>query len=372
MSAFVPFVDLKPLVHAVRAEALEDFASILTSAEFVQGEKVARFESLLAQALDANHVVACSSGSDALVLALRALGVKRGMKIAIPNMTFWATYEAVIHTGATPVLIDIDPDDLHMSLDEFQRAHTRFHLDGAIFVHLFGWTSARLFDFRAFCKDRTIFLLEDGAQAFGVKREGRSVFADAEVATLSFYPAKVLGGAMDGGAVVTDSPGTRERLASLRNHGRTRHYSFADVGYNARMSALQGAYLSRVLPLAPEILHSRRRAVHCYRELLHGAPGVRVHAPPHGVEENGYLNILTLENPDRVARRLEQDRIGFARTYPEPIHEQPPAKGALRVGELSESRAFCRRVLNLPVFFGIEPEQCERAAASLLCALHEV
>ena len=144
--------------------------------------------------------------------------------MAIPNLTFWATFEAVVNVGATPVLLDIDPIDLQMDLGEFLRAHHSRRFDAVILAHLFGWCSAKLDEFRGICRDKRITLIEDGAQAFGVKFDGQSVFADADVATLSFHPAKLIGGIGDGGAVLTRSDRIAQRVSALANHGRTGHY----------------------------------------------------------------------------------------------------------------------------------------------------
>src|SRR5262249_688455 len=147
------------------------------------------------------RAVSCANGTDALRIALQAAGVRAGMKVALPNLTFWATFEAAAQLGAVPVLVDVDPEDLQLSLEELRAAHDVHRFDAAILVHLYGWASARVREIRAFCKDRGVALVEDAAQAFGVEAFGRPLLEEAEIAALSFYPAKVLGGAMDGGAI---------------------------------------------------------------------------------------------------------------------------------------------------------------------------
>src|SRR5262249_9901474 len=189
----------------VRAQVARAVTGCLDRCEFVGGPRVSALEKKLASVLGVPNVVSCANGTDALIVGLQALGVKRGSKVALPNLTFWATFEAVVALGATPVLIDVDPDDLQMSLAALKSAHDAHRFDTAMLVHLYGWASAQLKEIRAFCKERNIALLEDGAQCFGVEAFGRPVLADATVATLSFYPAKVVGGAMDGGAVTMQS-----------------------------------------------------------------------------------------------------------------------------------------------------------------------
>src|SRR5690606_4433992 len=140
----VPFIDLNRSVREIRAAVLADWERCLDQCEFVGGPTVQKLERGLEEKLGVTSFVTCHSGTDAIVLGLQALGVKAGMRVAVPNMTFWAPYEAVAQIGAEPVLIDIDPDDLQMCVDEFKMAHRKFRLDACVFVHLFGWTSLRL------------------------------------------------------------------------------------------------------------------------------------------------------------------------------------------------------------------------------------
>lgn len=369
----VPFIDLSRIVARVRNDVLTDWADCLEKCEFVGGPRVAAVERKLATTLGAPKVVSCANGTDALVVGLAAMGVGRGSKVALPNLTFWATFEAIVQLGATPVLVDVDPDDLQLSLDQLRSAHEIHRFDAAILVHLFGWTSARLGEIRAFCTERGVALLEDGAQAFGVDVGGEPVLSKAEVATLSFYPAKVVGGAMDGGAI-TMQTGEREALVrSLCNHGRSDHYSYAHVGWNSRMGGVQAAFLSRVLDELPAILESRRKAAAFYRARLAGDGRVKVHGPPPGVVENGYLNVVTVagKRSADLVDALKKAGVGAARTYPETMDIQAPVakSGAILHGDLTVSKRFCESVVNLPLFYGIREDECETSARALLSAI---
>lgn len=369
----VPFIDLSRVVQRVRADVLPAWAECLDRCDFVGGPRVAAVEKKLGSILGVPRAVACSNGTDALIVGLQALGVTRGSKVALPNLTFWATFEAVAQLGATPVLVDIDPDDLQMSLAELRSAHDAHRFDAAMLVHLYGWASAQLREIRAFCEEREIGLLEDGAQCFGVEAFGEPVLAKATIATLSFYPAKVIGGAMDGGALTMQSPEHEAFIRSMCNHGRSAHYSYARVGWNSRMGGLQAAFLSAMLDLAREIVDQRRAAAAWYRERLEAMRGVRVYGPPPGVEENGYLNVLTVDGRggEEIVRHLEAAGVGAARTYPETMDAQPPARqiGAILHGDLSRSRRFCESVVNLPLFYGIREDEREAALAALSAAL---
>ncbi len=369
----VPFIDLSRLVSRVREDVLPAWTECLDKCEFVGGPRVATVEKKLVNILGVPHAVSCANGTDALLVALQAMGVKRGSKVALPNLTFWATFEAVAQLGATPVLVDIDPDDLQLSLDQLRAAHDQHRFDAALLVHLYGWTSGRLLEIRALCKDRNIALVEDGAQCFGVQAFGKPVLADAEIATLSFYPAKVVGGAMDGGAITMRTKESEDFVRSICNHGRSDHYSYAHVGWNSRMGGVQAAFLSRVLDEVPGILESRRKAAELYRARLRGERSVKVYGPPEGVIENGYLNVLTVEgkNGQEIVDKLRAAGIGAARTYPETMDMQPPAKsvGAIAFGDLKHSRRFCSSVVNLPLFYGIREDECDEAVAALRAAI---
>jgi len=366
----VPFIDLSRLVAKVKADVLPEWADCLDKTELVGGPRVAALEKKLAAATGAPRVVSCANGTDALLVGLQALGVGPGKKVALPNLTFWATFEAIAQLGATPVLVDVDPDDLQLSLEQLRAAHEVYRFDAAILVHLFGWASARIGEIRVFCRERGIALLEDGAQCFGVETCGEPILGRADVATLSFYPAKVVGGAMDGGAITMQTAEHEKLLRSLCNHGRAEHYSYAHVGWNSRMGGLQAAFLLRVLDEVPAILASRRKAAAFYRaRLTH--PRIKLYGPPAGIVENGYLNVLTVEGKRgvEVVDALKRAGIGAARTYPETMDVQPPAKGAIVFGDLAVSKRFCESVVNLPLFYGIRDDECEAAAAALLGAI---
>ena len=368
----VPFIDLKRLTSRVRNDVLDAWTACLDNTEFVGGPRVTAVEKELERVLGAPKVVSCANGTDALIVALQASGIRNGMKVALPNLTFWATFEAIVQLGATPVLVDISIDDLQIDCDQLKLAHEAHRFDAVLMPHLYGWCSARLREIRAFCKERAVTLIEDGAQCFGVDVGGMPILAEAAWSTMSFYPAKVVGGAMDGGAIAMQTEEQALLVRSLCNHGRSAHYSYAHAGWNSRMGGLQGAFLLRVLQEVPAILESRRGAAAYYRKRLAGEKGIRVWAPPAGVTENGYLNVLTVEGRggQEIVDALKKVGVGAARTYPETIDSQEPTKksGAIVFGDLRHSRSFCEKVVNLPLFFGIREDECEESVRALLGA----
>ena len=367
----VPFIDLKRIVTPIREEILKDWTDCLDNTEFVGGPGVQNLEKKLEAYLETTHVVACANGTDALVIGLQALGIGHGSKVAVPNMTFWAPYEAIVQVGATPVLVDISPRDLQMDFEEFKRGHEKFKYDAAILVHLFGWTSEHLDEYRTYCRTHNIRLLEDGAQSFGVKKNGRHVYSDAEISTISFYPAKVLGAAGDAGAIMTPDPKLAEKIRALCNHGRAGHYTYDYVGWNSRLSGLQARFLSRMLDRIDGMLESRVAAEAFYQDYF--ARFTRdcvVHKAPAGVTSNGYLCVLESKHftGDDLSAALRDKGIGSARTYPQTLDEQPPAKNALRTSNLEHSKRFSIMVINLPLFAGITQDECKASADALAAA----
>ncbi|MEO1370738.1 MAG: DegT/DnrJ/EryC1/StrS family aminotransferase, partial [Acidobacteriota bacterium] len=327
-------------------------ARVAAHTQFVGGPEAARLEENLSERCGGLHAVGCANGTDALQLALRAAGVGAGDTVLIPDATFWATFEAVVNCGARVVTVDIDLDDLQMDFELFERAVEEHAPKAAILVHLYGWGSARLGDFRRLCRDKGIPLVEDAAQAYGTRYLGRSIFEGAYLATLSFYPAKVLGSCGDAGAVLAETEDLAATVRQLGNHGRTSHYEHGLIGWNSRMGGYDAAFLNLSLEYVDARLDSRRSLAARYLERL-AELGVPTVSEPEGFVGNGYLNVCLpeLEERGRLADALAAREIGSGRVYPGAMSKQPGAGEALlaRVGG-ERADALCRRVLNLPLF----------------------
>lgn len=368
----VPFIDLGRSIQKVRTQILQDWERCLDQCEFVGGPTVKKLEAELAKTLECQNFVTCHSGTDAIVLGLQALGVTPGQRVAVPNMTFWAPYEAIVQIGAVPVLVDSDPTDLQMSFEEFCKGHEQFQFDAAIFVHLFGWTSGKLRQFREYCQKKNIKLVEDGAQSFGVRSEGEAVYANADVATISFYPAKVLGAAGDAGGVAVRDPKVADMVRTLGNHGRAGHYTYDYVGWNSRMGGLQATFLYHMLQQSDEMIASRMKAFRFYQSFLADHQDVLTfHQAPQGVEGNGYLTVITCKQhvADKVVQAMNAKGVSCGRTYPQTLDMQPPAAHTMKTSDLKHSRLFSQSVINLPLFAGITENECEYAAKTLIQVL---
>lgn len=349
----VPFIDLKRFEEGFLSRWSSKVAEMSAKAQFIGGNEITRLEKRVAEYAQVTQVVSCANGTDAIQLALRAIGVGSGDLVLVQNMTFWSTFEAVINVSASPVTVDIDLSDGGIDIDAFEQAVIKFKPKAAVIAHIYGWASAKLEEIRAFSKAQGVMLIEDGAQCFGTQFKGESIYKNALISTTSFYPAKVLGGAGDGGAVLTNDFALAETVRQLGNHGRTTHYGYGAVGWNSRLDSLQAAFLNISLDYLPQRLASRREAVDYYNNTLPKL-GVKQIKAPSMYLENGYCNVCFLEDDDQKTRleaALKEGEIGFGNIYPGAMSEQLGAKEFLHahVGEYNAQR-LCRSVLNLPLF----------------------
>jgi UDP-2-acetamido-2-deoxy-ribo-hexuluronate aminotransferase len=349
----VPFIDLKRFEPGLLETIVEKFSGMVSSAQFIGGGEVTDLERRLEKKLNVDYAVTCANGTDALQLALRAVGVGEGDKVLVPNLTFWATFEAVVNVGAKPITVDADFKDGGVSYEAFEQAIHEIRPKAALIAHLYGWGSSRLHDIRELCLKNGVMLVEDGAQSFGVRYKGESIYTGALISTTSFYPAKVLGGAGDGGAVFTSEIKLAEKVRMLSNHGRTEHYGYGDVGWNSRLDSLQAAFINLSLNHIADRIASRKTAVDFYsRELQFSS--LQLMSPPDGYEENGYCNVCLIQDADlkkNLEKRLKEEGIGYANIYPSVMSRQLGAAQFLE-GHFGgdDAENICNSVLNLPLF----------------------
>ncbi len=349
----IPFIDIKRIETGFMKDWLLRVSEISEQAAFISGDTVRDMERQLADFVQVKNVISCGNGTDALQLALRASGVGPGDKVLLPDMTFWATFEAIVNVGAAPVTVDIDPNDGGIDLESFRLAIKTEKPKVALIAHLYGWGTGDLDLLRTYCKEESVILVEDGAQCFGSEWQSEPIYKGAHISTTSFYPAKVLGAAGDGGAIFTQDDNLAEKVRCLANHGRSSHYGYKDVGWNSRMDALQCAYVTLALQKLEMRIASRLDSATYYRKNLSHA-GVTVLDVPAGYKENGYCNVLTVEDPDlkiKIEDRLKECGISFGNIYPGSMSSQPPAK-TFSAGHYGghEADAFASKVLNLPLF----------------------
>ncbi len=347
----VPFFD--PVrEQAEQLEALRAaFERVLASGMFILGPEVEAFERELAEWLGVRHVVGLSSGTDALLVGLMALGVGPGDEVVTTPFTFFATAGAVVRLGARPVFADIDPDTFQLD-PAAAAAAVGTRTRALIPVHLFG----------APCLvprvPEGVAVLEDAAQAIGAAPLG------GIAGTLSFFPAKNLGALGDGGALYTDDDALAERVRVLRVHGAKPKYHHHLVGGNFRLDALQAAFLRVKLPSLRRAIEARRQHAAIYREVLWDVPEVRL--PPDVAGHTYNQFVVRARDRDGLRRFLSERGLATAVYYPEPLHLQPCfADLGYRPGSLPHAEQACREVLALPVAPALTDAEILRVAEAI-------
>src|SRR5437763_11526596 len=270
---------------------IERLQHVAASGRYVLGPEVEAFEREFAAYCGARHCIGVANGTDAITIALRALGVRPGDEVVVPSFTFYASVEAAVHAGATPVFCDIDPVTFCVTRETLEAAVTD-RTRAIVAVDLFGWLPP-LDELR----DLGLPILEDAAQAHGALRDGRRSGTFGDAATFSFFPSKNLGALGDGGAIVTDSDEVADTARRLRFHGSTDKVTYTEVGYNSRLDELQAGVLRELLPDLDDWNAARRRAARAYEDRgLADVPGIEL---PHFEHEREHVfHLYVVRHPD--------------------------------------------------------------------------
>jgi dTDP-4-amino-4,6-dideoxygalactose transaminase len=373
-------LDLKRQYRPLHAELLEAMGHVLETQQFILGGPVAAFERAAAERLGVAHAIGCSSGTDALWLALAAAGIGPGMAVITTPFSFFASVSSILRAGATALLADIDPTTFNLDavavekvLDGPQGASVR----GLLPVHLYGQAA----DFTAFArlgKERGLKLIEDAAQAWGAQWQGVKAGAMGDAAAFSFYPTKNLSAAGDAGMVSTNSDELAERARMLRQHGMRRRYYHDEIGWNTRMDGFQGAILNVKLKYIAGWNEARRTVARRYHALFHAA-GLAESGlyPAHGVvlphEVPGsrhvwHQYVIRTRRRDALREFLSLRGIGSEIYYPVPLHLQEALKGlGYGAGSFPEAERAAHEVLALPIF----PELREDEQQTVVKAIGE-
>lgn len=357
----VPFITLNRFEPGFKEEFLKGVESLVNNTQFVGGPIVGELEKNLAHKVGVKYAIGCANGTDAIQIALRAVGVKKNDIVLVPDMTFWATFEAVVNVGANPATVDVNKEYLHWDLETFKSAVEKFKPKAAIMVHLYGWASPHTLEIRAYAKEKGVLLIEDGAQCFGTKVNGKSILADALISTTSFYPAKVLGASGDAGAIFTNDETLNDVARKLINHGRTDHYSHGYIGWNSRIGAYESLFLNMSLNHIDKRIETRMNAVEFYEKNLQGLP-LKVVRAKDNISENGYCNVCLIDPSLRPAliESLKKAGVGYGTIYPGAMSLQSGALEHL-AGKIDFGNAhyISQAVLNLPCFAYITTEELE-------------
>jgi dTDP-4-amino-4,6-dideoxygalactose transaminase len=365
----IPLVDLAAQHAEVAVEVAVGWQEILDHTDFVGGPRVVAFESEYADFIGTSHCVGVGNGTDAIEIALRALGVGSGDECIVPANTFIATAEAVSRAGAVPVFVDCADDDTYL-IDAAAAAAAVTHRTRAILpVHLYGQAAA--VELLVPIAERAgARIVEDAAQSQGARRNGARAGSLGDAAATSFYPGKNLGAYGDAGAVLTDSAEVAARMRMIRDHGSPRKYEHEILGFNSRLDAIQAVVLSAKLRRLDKWNEGRRAAAARYDELLAEIPGVTLPRILGGNEHVWHLYVVRVPDRDRVVKELLAAGVGTGIHYPVPVHltgayaKLGYAEGAFPVAERAS-----REILSLPLFAEITPDQQERVTSALRAAV---
>ena len=360
----VPLLDLAAQYAAIGAEIRTAVEKVLASQQFILGREGAALEQEIAQLCGAVHGVGVASGTDALILALRACGIEAGDEVLIPPFTFVATGSAVSALGAQPVFVDIRPDTYNIDPSDLARRVTP-RTRAIIAVHLYGLASD-MDPILNFARAHNFRVIEDNAQSIGANYKGRRTGSMGDAACMSFYPTKNLGAYGDAGMVVTHSGEMAARLKSLRNHGQSSKYVSSEPGWNSRLDEIQAAILRVKLRHLPEWQRARQAHAAEYTKLLLGIPGVAPPFIPEGYEHVFHQYTIRVERRDALVQILNERKIGSAVYYPVPLHLQPLyASLGHKAGDFPHAEHAALEVLSLPMFPELRSEQIARVAEAV-------
>ena len=337
---------------------------VVRSQQFVLGKKGEALEEEVARLCGVTHGVGVASGTDALILALRACGARAGDEVVVPPFTFVATGSAVSALGAKPVFADISPGTFNIDPAEVRRRITP-RTRAIIVVHLYG-LAADMDPILACARERNIPVIEDNAQAIGAVYKDRRTGSLGDVACLSFYPTKNLGAYGDAGMLVTNSREMNGRLRTLRNHGQTAKYVSAEPGWNSRLDELQAAILRVKLRHLPEWQRARQAHAAEYTRLLQAIPQVSAPTVPFGCEHVFHQYTIRTKRRDDLQQFLAERKIGSTVYYPVPLHLQPLYSSLGHTeGDFPAAENASREVLSLPMYPELNSDQIARVAGAV-------
>jgi dTDP-4-amino-4,6-dideoxygalactose transaminase len=361
----IPFVDLQTQYQGLKPEVDAAVLAVMQRGDFVLGRAVAEFEKAFAEYCGAEYCVGVDSGYSALELIIRAYDIGPGDEVITAANTFIATTLAISNAGATPVLVDCDPETYNLDANEIEAAITS-RTKAIMPVHLYGQT-ADMDAILAIARKHKLYVFEDAAQASGARYKGRMAGSLGDAAAFSFYPGKNLGAYGDGGAVTTNDADIAEKIRLLRNIGQKVKYFHEIKGFNNRLDTMQAAVLGVKLPHLDGWNENRRRAAAAYAEQLADLPMV---TPPTAdyAEHIFHLYVVRVENREPLMEYLKERGIATGLHYPIPIHLQPAyAELGHERGDFPVTEAYAETILSLPIF----PELDEARVAYVTNAIHD-
>ncbi len=359
----IEMVDLKGQYAKIQQEIDEAVLHTIRDAAFINGPQVAEFTQNLSKYLNGAHVIPCANGTDALQIAMMALGLEPGDEIIVPSFTYVATAEVIGLLNLKPVMVDVDPIHFNITRENFEQAITA-KTKAIVPVHLFG-QCADMEPILALAKEHNLYVIEDTAQAIGAVytfKDGTQKQAGTmgDIGCTSFFPSKNLGCYGDGGAIYTNNPALAERIKMIANHGQVKKYVHKYIGVNSRLDTIQAAILNIKLKHLDEYSNARRTAADRYDQLLSGISDLMTPVRAHNSTHVFHQYTMQIKNGKRdgLKKHLESAGIPAMIYYPVPLNEQEAFKNIGQVtGSLETTEYLCASVLSLPMHTELTEEQ---------------
>lgn len=372
----VPLLDLKPQYEALAADLDAAISEVVKSQYFILGPEVECFEHGIADYCGVEHAIGVSSGTDALIVAMMAMGIGKGDEVITTPYTFFGTVGSIVRLGAKPVFVDIEPDSFNLDITKIEAAITP-RTRAIAPVHLFG-QMAPMRAINRLARDHDLLVIEDAAQAIGAKQNDRPACSFGHIGCLSFFPTKNLGGFGDGGMVVTDDAGYASIARQLRNHGMEPKYYHERVGGNFRLDAIQAAVLNVKLQHLDHWHEQRRENAALYRKLFEEAGLSRKVSQLESSLEKGIVLpneqagnyhiynqfVIYAEERDQLMAYLKAHDVGCEIYYPVALHEQECFRLLAHTkGDFPHAERAAAMSLALPIYPDLTPEMIERVVA---------
>lgn len=350
----IPLVDFKREHTEIQQEIYKAIERVFESGRFVLGDEGAAFETEFSSYIGAKYGIGVNSGSDALFLALKALGIDENSEVITVSHTFVSTVDGIIRCGAKPVFVDVEPDTYCIDTAKIEENITK-RTKAILPVHLYGHP-ADLDEVLKIAKQYNLSVIEDACQAHGAEYKGRKVGSFGNAGCFSFYPVKNLGAYGDGGIVTTNDSSLAERIKLLRNYGQSRKYYHDLVGINSRLDELQAAILRVKLSRLDEWNEQRRRLAKLYKDILEQTDVLLPSERPY-VKHAYHLFVIRLAGRDNCQRFLQKSGIQTQIHYPIPVHKQKAYAAFGRTKDLSVTQTICNEILSLPLYPSLTDEE---------------
>ena len=366
----IQMVDLQTQYQHIKEDIDRGIAEVIASSSFIKGPQVLSFQEHLSAYTSAKHVIGVGNGTDALQIALMALGLRPGDEVITPTFTFIATAEVVALLGLTPVVVDVDWETMNISVEGIKRAITP-KTKAIVPVHLFG-QCANMEAILSIAKAHNLYVVEDACQAIGAEYKGRQAGTMGDIGCTSFFPSKNLGCYGDGGALFTNDDALAEKIRAIANHGCFVRYHHDFVGVNSRLDSIQAAILDAKLPHLDEYIANRRRAAAYYDKAFAGNPHILT--PGHEPDSTHVYHQYTLRlidvNRDKVKAYLAEHDIPAMVYYPIPLHLQKAYQDPrYKAGDFPVAERLMNCVLSLPMHTELDEEQLEYITRNVIEAL---